>query len=112
MSEKVFDPAILDDLRQLDPQIVKDVIALFFEQFPKELGLLREILKSNDTAAIAKKAHLLKSSARQVGGLRMGEVCYQVEKDPGSAETKSRVDQLVIEFESLRKELIAYGDSK
>lgn len=111
VSVKIFDPAILDDLRQLDPQIVKEVIELFFQQLPVELTLMQEIFIKGDIAALSKKAHLLKSSAKQVGGLRLAEVCFLLEKDPSAIESKSRVEALMVEFEALKKELVAYGES-
>ena len=110
MSAMIFDPAVLDDLKQLDPQIVKEVTELFFQQFPKELGLLEQIAKTGDGPALSKKAHLMKSSAKQVGGLRLGEICYQLEKEPSSPETPARIAALPAEFESLKKELEKYGE--
>ncbi|MCK6423855.1 MAG: ATP-binding protein [Burkholderiaceae bacterium] len=73
----LLDPAALQRLRQLDPEgqnhLVERVLAAFDASVARDLLHLAQARAGGDVAALQRIAHTLKSSAANVGALRLSE---------------------------------------
>ncbi len=81
----ILDCTVLDSIREMqapDDDLVGRVIGLFVETAPRQLAKLHQcVARPGETAAIASAAHALKSMCRNIGALRMGELCEVIEDD-------------------------------
>ncbi|SEK22610.1 PAS domain S-box-containing protein [Ectothiorhodospira marina] len=84
---KVFDPDVLHAVVGEDPEAVHEFLSLFKHAAKKHLEKVHEGLALEDASALATSAHQLKSAARAIGGMRVSEVCQEL-------ETKSRSGDL------------------
>ena len=67
-----LDPAALDRLRRFGgDKLLGDMIGLFLEALPRRLGAARAAFARDDCHVVEHELHALKSSAAQLGALRM-----------------------------------------
>ncbi len=70
-----------------DPEIIKD----FLQDFHSSLTILTDAIKAEfdagDIKILGLKAHTLKSSARSMGALRLGDICNDIESTSKSSNT-------------------------
>lgn len=70
-----------------DPEIIKD----FLQDFHSSLTILTDAIKAEfdagDIKKLGLKAHTLKSSARSMGALRLGDICNDIESTSKSSNT-------------------------
>lgn len=97
----VLDHAIIDDLRQLDPDGSSGFLASIVEVFDTQCDdLLPEMLavaEAGDPGEIAKKAHKLKGSARTIGAAQVGQLCEVLEhagRNPQGGTVPNAVEQV------------------
>jgi CheY-like chemotaxis protein len=110
--KKVIDPNALKKLSMVaqnsNPLLVTELIQLFESQTPSALNEIKECLTTHDATAIAKKAHLLKSEAANLGAMRMRDLCERIERS-ASAQSLQHisvlVDSLEREFHLAKEEL-------
>ena len=75
-----INPAAIDHLFKLGGQkFTLDMIDIFGSYGAKKLGEARQARQAGDLAALAAAAHPLKSSAGNVGAVRVQELAAQVE---------------------------------
>ena len=79
----VLDPAALDAIRELQrpgqPRLVERIIGAYHEQSPQLLSELKRAALAQDTDAIARAAHSLRSSSANLGATRLAVLCKQIE---------------------------------
>ncbi|MCU0870007.1 MAG: Hpt domain-containing protein, partial [Burkholderiales bacterium] len=71
-------------LRQLvggDETAVRELVDAFAESSPAQVAALAAALGAGDRAQVASLAHRLKSAARSVGALALGDLCALIEAD-------------------------------
>lgn len=71
-----FDAAALARLRRFGgDKLLHDMVALFLEQAPVRVVEARIGVTGGDAAAVRASLHSLKSSAAQIGALRVHDIC-------------------------------------
>ena len=96
-----------------DPDLLREIAALFLESCEPWLADLRRGLADSDAARIAKAAHTLKGSAASFGALQLVDAALRVEKIGASldlAEADSAVRDLESQVEALTGELRGFLD--
>ncbi len=109
----ILDRAVLDELRKLDtgtgPSIVTELIQIMLIEIPKHAIAMRAHMTSSDFKAMKALAHSLKSSAGNLGALRLSAVCHAIESESDSKKLADYVmtfeKEAPILCETLRKEL-------
>jgi HPt (histidine-containing phosphotransfer) domain-containing protein len=82
-SDMAIDRKALNIIRALAndsaPDLLDQVLRIFFESAPELVGKLRAGLAANDKDAVRGAAHSLKSSSANLGALRLAELCQRLE---------------------------------
>ena len=93
-----------------EPDIVTEIFATFLQSTPARIEKLSLHLQKGDIKALSKEAHALKSSARTIGAIRLGDACHELEhiEDLGLLDRKEELffqvkDQLGEVFEEIKK---------
>jgi len=85
-------------------ELVCDIINLFFTDTVERLAQIHDVV--HDAAKLGRAAHGLKGSCRNVGAVRMGDLCEQLEKqghtDSVTQETITLVEELDCEWHLLQ----------
>ena len=101
----VFDrPALLDRLMN-DAALVKDIIASFLEDMPRQLQTLRGHIERGDAAAAGRQAHTIRGAAANMSGPALSAVAGRMEKAGRAGSLEEVADllpELEREFERLR----------
>jgi signal transduction histidine kinase/DNA-binding response OmpR family regulator len=112
--EDLLDLGVLAGLRELqaegEPDILEELIGLFFEEVPPKLAALREAVEEDDARAVERVAHSLKGSSGNMGAMRMAAVYSEIEKVGGSGEltrAPELIDRLEVDLERTRRALNA-----
>lgn len=94
-----IDPDTLNILRdELDPEDLIPIITLYLNNLPHRIVAIQTALANQDGAALARAAHPLKSSSRQLGALSLGALCETLEQ-AGHANTLEAVCHLLLPLE-------------
>ncbi len=82
--EDPLDRSVLAGLRGLqeegEPDILGELIELFLTDVPPQLIALREAAQSGDARSVERIAHTLKGSCGNMGAVRMGAICAELEE--------------------------------
>jgi HPt (histidine-containing phosphotransfer) domain-containing protein len=82
-NEMAIDRKALDAIRALAsdtaPDLLEQVVRLYFESALELLGTLRAGMAANDQEAVRGAAHSLKSSSANLGANRLADLCKQLE---------------------------------
>jgi two-component system, sensor histidine kinase and response regulator len=107
--EYPLDRSVLATLRELqqegEPDLLIELIELFLTDIPPQLDALREAVEAGDAHSVKRIAHTLKGSCGNMGAVRMGAICAELEEIGSSEDLAaapvliSRLDQ---EFEHVR----------
>ena len=90
-----FDPAAIERLCRLGGnKFAVEMIELFFSYGGKKLAAARKSQESGNLAALAEAAHPLKSSAGNVGAVRVQTLAAQVEQSALEAKAAEAGTQL------------------
>mgnify|MGYP006271754261 CR=1 FL=1 len=80
----LFEAASLQAIAALNPEegaaLSRRFVSLFIDETEKLLLRLQDAARSGDTATLRREAHTLKSSAHNVGALRLGALAARVEQ--------------------------------
>lgn len=80
----VIDAATFGALEELagddDPDLIRDLVALFIEDSALRVSSLKRGLETADVGAIRAAAHALRSSAANVGALEFSSACSDLER--------------------------------
>jgi signal transduction histidine kinase/CheY-like chemotaxis protein len=97
-----IDPLVLASLRELqgegEPEILSELIDLFLDEVPQQLGALREAVEKDDAPSVERIAHTLKGSSGNMGATRMAQICAELE-DVGASGDLSRAPELLERLE-------------
>ena len=81
-ADPILDITVLESILQLQSpgdDLVDRVIQLYATHAPTALSNLRDKINAGEAEAVAAAAHALKSLCRNVGGIRLGNLCDRVE---------------------------------
>ena len=101
MTTPILDTSVLDQLREIEPGFIKDLVTTFLADAPQRLQGLGAAVAGRECRAIALEAHGLKGSALGIGATRMALVCQAVE----SAARAGSLDEAVACYTRLDEEL-------
>ena len=108
MTESGFDPSVINDLIDLGPdtgvQLVKDLIELFYAEAPMRLDAMRTGIRSQNPEGVAYAAHAMRGGAGNLGALRIGALCAEIEALARSGDLSaapSLVDQIELELDQV-----------
>ncbi|MEE2940016.1 MAG: Hpt domain-containing protein [Planctomycetota bacterium] len=80
----VLDAATFGALQDLagddEPDLVRELVALFLRDSAQRIASLKRGLESADVGAVGAAAHALKSSAANVGALEFSGACAELER--------------------------------
>ena len=79
--EPAVQKAVINQLRQFGGDaLIQSVVKVFLSTAPDRLKAIRAGVVANDAAKVASEAHALKSSAGQLGAVKMAELLEQAEQ--------------------------------
>jgi HPt (histidine-containing phosphotransfer) domain-containing protein len=83
----------VDALKRLERfggfKLREELTTLFLQEAPSRIAAARTALASGDAGSVRAVAHMLKSSAGQMGALRMQQICERLE-DPDLSQDLTR----------------------
>ena len=108
MSESaVLDESALDRLREWGgDRLLGQMIKLFLENAPTRMAQIRVGASGTEVQEAEKGAHSLKSSAANVGAMKVREIAADIERAAGGGDT-SHVQELLPSLEAAFAEAIA-----
>jgi two-component system sensor histidine kinase/response regulator len=81
-----FDPTALEMLRRVGKDVlVARMVGMFVANAPARLAAMRAAVDSSDSDGVVRAAHSLKSSAGQLGAIRLQGMLAAIEADARSA---------------------------
>ena len=81
---------VLDKLgRSYGAKFVRELIGLFLEHVPKNIGAAVAAEKAGDLVAVARATHSVKSSAGNIGAEALLEIAGEIEKLASQGRTES-----------------------
>ena len=83
-SAPILDDKVLDQIRAMQrpgDDLVGRVVSLYRKHAPHALATLRERIASGEPKPVADAAHALKSLSRNIGAIRLGNLCSALESD-------------------------------
>jgi PAS domain S-box-containing protein len=104
----VLDDRVVAGLRHLGADFLARLVPVFVLAAPDRLTAIRTAFDAGDSETLADAAHALRGSAGNLGGLRVAELCAQIEQDPGGA--RSSLDQLEVELPRMLDAMLALVD--
>jgi PAS domain S-box-containing protein len=87
--DTVLDQAALENIRAIDDgdgSVIRDVIEMYLAEAPGHLLALHGAIERSDGATLGRVAHALKSASFNVGAMRLGETCRDLERIGKSGE--------------------------
>jgi len=101
MVSEPFNPAVVAALNELtdDGSFFDEMLALFLEDLGPSLATMAAACERRDAPALLRSAHRVKSSAANVGAVRLLAACVALE----AAAREGRIAAAVTEFATLRR---------
>jgi HPt (histidine-containing phosphotransfer) domain-containing protein len=93
------DVSVLKALVGDDPTVIREFLRDFRISAAKTAAELKGVCKNGKAAQAGALAHKLKSSARSVGALKLGELCSDIERAGKAGQIEALAD-LVRRFEA------------
>jgi HPt (histidine-containing phosphotransfer) domain-containing protein len=103
----VWDPKALTELVGNNPALQQRLLDRFMRNAPDQVAQIEAACAADDVHAAAHIAHALKSAARSVGAMALGELCQQLET-AGFAQDAPACQRLAF---SLNNALLQVADS-
>ncbi len=100
---EALDPEVLQSLRSIaggDNAFFNRIFGLFLAHVPARLAALRDALEKGDLAAVATEAHALKSPSMNIGALRLGAHCAELETRARDGERAFPFQETLAKIES------------
>lgn len=109
----VFDLSALDKIRIFDDEhqtLLRSLFQIYSENTQDELFKMRDLIQDGSMDLLRKKAHMLKSSAAQLGALRFEKFCILMEHENALTHERAKVlhDHMCREYERSRKRFSEY----
>ncbi|MDH3227912.1 MAG: Hpt domain-containing protein [Thermoleophilia bacterium] len=107
MALGTIDPQALERVRQVGgDQLVADLVQLGLDSIRARAAAARDAVGRGDAAEVRREAHALRSSAANVGAVRLARLAEQVELHADArAELHELVDDLVVESATVERAL-------
>lgn len=80
MTLPLIDTATFIEIRQLIPQRLPTLVGYFINDARQQVADIQGALARNDRDSVGATAHMLKSSARQLGAQALGESAWHIER--------------------------------
>src|SRR5579862_662150 len=93
------EPGVLESMVGSDPELLEDLLCEFLKSAELQTQGLVSAHVQREPAKVAEAAHTLKSSARAVGALKLGDLCQAIESS-ARAGNLLHLDSLVPDFQS------------
>ena len=110
--DTVFDPGVLERLRQLtppgEPDVLSEVLRMFADDAPTRMAHLREAWQRGDATAVQRTAHSLKGSSGNIGARALYAVCRQIDERASAGDLASAtplLDALDREYAAVEAEI-------
>ncbi len=103
------DLKVLEALVGSDPAVIANVLALFRNVAADAGAAIRQGIATGPLSLAVDAAHTLKSNARSIGALALGELCEEIE-DAGRAGQESALPALLLAFETSMQALYRFLD--
>lgn len=109
----VLDTSALDKIRIFDDQhqtLLRSLFQIYSENTQEELYKMRDLVQDGSAELIRKKAHMLKSSAAQLGAHRFEKFCILMEHEEELTPERAKklFGEMCIEYENSRKKFSEY----
>ena len=105
---RVFDPQVALGQVGGDQELLKEIISVLTQQYPKQLREVRECIEKNDAAGVGQVAHRIKGAVGNFGARPAFEAAVRLEeigKSGDLSEAESALTALKTELERLEQEL-------
>ena len=119
-TDEIFDPAPLEDLKSLEVLgdfSLRDTVNIFLEDVPDRMRFARTALAEGDVDRWGREAHTIKSSARDMGAIKLAELAESMEnlskqdQTEGAAELLSQMELAFATFRQVLEGYLADGQS-
>jgi len=109
----VLDVTALDKIRVFDDQhcsLLRSLFQIYSENTQDELSQMRDLILDVDMDRVRKKAHMLKSSAAQLGALRFERICILMELEVSLTVERAQIlhKRMCKEYEDSRQRFAEY----
>ncbi|MEX1994236.1 MAG: PAS domain S-box protein [Steroidobacteraceae bacterium] len=95
-STQAIEPGVLAGLVGSDEAAIERILGIFRDSLPETVTEVREGCQSGDAARVRNATHRLKSSARSIGALRLGQICAELERASRTGEVSKFADLLAL----------------
>lgn len=95
---KVFDKDAVLERCDNDSELVKELMTLFIEDYPRSIGEVEQAVKNGNSSAISRTAHSIKSALGNLGAMIAYQTAYDIEVSAKKGELediKKKYDLLV-----------------
>jgi len=98
MKENIIDTATIESIKKLQkpgrPDLLKELIDLFIRTTADYIKILRASVINKDLGTLAHIAHSFKSSAANLGALKLSEACFELEKIGNGDASPERLNEI------------------
>lgn len=108
-----FDLESLKRRLDCDLDLIREIIGIFFEDYPKDFERLKQAVRGRDLSEAKRVAHTLKGSFANVGGMRASQIAAEMEKSAAlgrEPELGQALEELQAAFELYRAEAQGFLD--
>ncbi len=83
LNHEILDPQAIEALRGLSPEadsaFLRELIAIYLEDTPRQLAELQEALTRQDAAKVTRAAHTIKGSSGNFGAVAFARLAQEIE---------------------------------
>ena len=104
----VFDKSGMMSRLMDDEELARMVVEGFLEDIPRQIAVLKTCLEAGDAAGTERQAHTIKGASANVGGERLREVVFEIEKAAKAGDLIAAGRLLVdlgVQFDRLNQEM-------
>ncbi len=94
-----------------DSSVIDEVLGAFRESAALSSDALRQGVAAGSGQSVGDAAHKLKSAARSIGALRLGDLCAQIEEVAGGRKT-GKLTALLPLFQAESEAVLRFLDSR
>jgi len=112
---QVFDKADMMARLMGDEDLARRVVAVFLEDIPRQIEVLKGYREAGDVASAELQAHSIKGASGNVGGEALRAVAFELEKAAKNGDLESvtaRLPELELQFSRLKKSLNEFINPK
>jgi two-component system sensor histidine kinase/response regulator len=102
----VFDRAGMMTRMMDDEDLAREILATFLEDIPQQIATLRSDLEAGNAAGAERQAHTIKGVSATVGGERLRDVAFEMEKAARVGDLSAaagHLDELDAQFDRLKQ---------